>query len=382
MRSLILTLVYLCKDTLHRWLTRLSSPLARILVVFFLSLCALFFLGSYVITTKTIQDRIREQGADSINMYARSENPNASFPSESEITKVLAVESWCSRNIGYLSNDALLRTIAIITYDHNRNSQYYPLMVKGLPTLLVTPDLKVPQGFRNVETRGHRLTVHVRHLPAEHPLMRSNSGRVLLVSPKTALTFSDAKRIKSAPMQIVLRTQDETLSLEKLQQMEAYLRNYVKLEDIKGQINSAIPLIKNLNVYLSNQGQARAGFSLGIAVIVGILLTALASMEYRQNEYIYTLMKSFGIRPILLAGTFIVENIVLVAISFIAAIYTFMEGQKVVFTQFFKQGKHLLTLEEIMSEVQLIGAALLVCVLISAIPIFVAVNREIGRVLK
>lgn len=30
-----------------------------------------------------------------------------------------------------------------------------------------------------------------------------------------------------------------------------------------------------------------------IMVIVGILLIALASMESRQNEYVYTLMKSF-----------------------------------------------------------------------------------------
>ena len=41
MKSLILTILYLAKDTLHRWCARISSPVARVLVVFFLTLAAL-----------------------------------------------------------------------------------------------------------------------------------------------------------------------------------------------------------------------------------------------------------------------------------------------------------------------------------------------------
>lgn len=46
MKSLILTCLYLFKDTLHRWKERPASPLSRILVAFFLSLCALSFLAN------------------------------------------------------------------------------------------------------------------------------------------------------------------------------------------------------------------------------------------------------------------------------------------------------------------------------------------------
>ncbi len=381
MRSLILTLLYLAKDTLHRWLTRLSSPVARVLVVFFLSLCALFFLGSYVISTKVIEERIRKQGADTVSLFARGKDPKTKFPSAQQVQDNLQVESWSSRSISYIS-DPKLRSVPLITYDFNRSAQYYPLMVKGKPTLLCTPALGVRAGFRAFEIRGHRLTVHVRHLPEDHPLMRMNAGRIIIVSPKMAESFGDARQLQNAAFQIMLRDNAEDLKLEQLQRMERYLKSFAQLEELQGQVQSAIPLIKDLNVITSNQGQARAAFSLGIAVIVGILLTALASMEYRQNEYIYTLMKSFGIRPILLAGTFIVENIFLVAVSFVAAIVTFMEIQKIVLTQFFRLGKHRLTLDEVMPEIELIGMALLACVLISAIPIFIAINREIGRVLK
>ncbi len=376
-----MTLLYLAKDTLHRWLTRISSPLARILVVFFLSLCALFFLGSYVISSKVLHERIRKQGADTVSMYVRSQNPKLDFPSREQVKQAIEVDSWCSRSIGYVM-DPKLRTVALLTYDYNRSRQYYPLLANGKPTMLCSPELGLKAGFRSLEIRGHRVTLHVRHLPEDHPLMRLNNGRVILISPKMAEAFAEERQLRTAPFQIMLKVTDEELKLEKLLRMERYLKSFAQLEGVQGQTQSAIPLIKDLQVINSNQGQARAGFSLGIAVIVGILLTALASMEYRQNEYIYTLMKSFGIRPILLAGTFILENVFLVAISFSAAIYAFMEAQRIVLTQFFRLGKHRLTMEELLPEIQLIGVSLLVCVLFSSIPIFIAVNRQIGRVLK
>lgn len=59
-----------------------------------------------------------------------------------------------------------------------------------------------------------------------------------------------------------------------------------------------------------------------------------------------------------------------------------MRLQGLMAEQFFKMGQYSLTLQEIMPEIQLIAAALFLCVLVSGLPILVAANREIGRVLK
>ena len=69
MKSLILTCLYLFKDTLHRWKERPASPLSRILVAFFLSLCALSFLANYVLSAKMLHDEIRKNGADLIIVF-------------------------------------------------------------------------------------------------------------------------------------------------------------------------------------------------------------------------------------------------------------------------------------------------------------------------
>ena len=128
--------------------------------------------------------------------------------------------------------------------------------------------------------------------------------------------------------------------------------------------------------------ECRTGFSIGIAVIVGILLIALASMEFRQNEYVYTLMKSFGVRPALLVLTFIVENIFLIGISYAGAVWAFMKTQKIVLGEFFKLGDAVLTYADIRQDLWLLGVSLLICVLLSSVPVAFSAYRPIGKVLK
>lgn len=99
MKSLILTFLYLAKDTLHRWLTRLSSPLARVLVVFFLSLCALCFLGSYVISTKVVRDRIVTRGGDLVytTVFAQGDVPPPSPPAPNSTRASPQTPTVCGR---------------------------------------------------------------------------------------------------------------------------------------------------------------------------------------------------------------------------------------------------------------------------------------------
>jgi hypothetical protein len=164
--------------------------------------------------------------------------------------------------------------------------------------------------------------------------------------------------------------------------VQSTLSNLSRLDGSFSTVIGSADSLEKLDIILGNQAECRAGFSIGIAVIVGILLTALASMEFRQNEYVYTLMKSFGVNPFLLVLTFIGENLVLVGMAFVASIIFFLQTQKIVLGEFFKLRNAILTYSEIEPEVALLGGALIICVLISTIPIAVSAYREIGRVLK
>lgn len=383
MISLILTILYLAKDTVHRWFTRASSPLARVLVVFFLSLCALCFLGSYVISAKAIRDKIRGRGGDLVAAFYAlpPESSGASLPSRKETLELLGADSVAIIPAGNVQV-AERKHLPVVTYDFRRAGQFMPLLAPGGGPVVLCPESAAvyPPGPLDVTLRGeeHSTTVLVRHLPAEHLLMRLQPGGVMLVPPEMALQESAARGTRYHRMMLQVK---ELENAESLNRVCRYLNKLKQLEGWEGSVSSAAELLEEMDIILGNQNQCRAAFCLGIMVIVGILLTALAGMEYRQNEFIYTLMKSFGINPLLLVCNFIVENLVLVAASFAGAVTVFMKAQKVIVAQF-KLGQYSLSLEEIMPEIRLISLTLLLCILVSAIPIMVAANRQIGRVLK
>ena len=381
MISLILTILYLAKDTVHRWFTRASSPLARVLVVFFLSLCALCFLGSYVISAKAIRDKIRARGGDLVAAFFMlpKDSSGAFLPTRQETLQHLGADSVVIIPAGNAEVDER-RYIPMITYDFRRAGQFMPMLSPGGgPTLLCPAENPpYPAGPLDVSVQDNSFTVMVRHLPGDHMLMRLQPGGVLLVPPEQLEYVNQGRNMRY--LRMLLQVQ-ELENAESLNRVCRYLETLKRLEGLEGSVSSAAGLLEEMDIILSNQTQCRATFCLGIVFIVGILLTALAGMEYRQNEFIYTLMKSFGINPLLLVASFIVENLVLVAVSFGAAVLVFMKAQRVIVAQF-KLGQYSLTIEEIMPEIQLISATLLLCVLVSAIPITVAANRQIGRVLK
>ena len=381
MISLILTVLYLAKDTVHRWFTRASSPLARVLVVFFLSLCALCFLGSYVISAKAIRDKIRARGGDLVAAFFMlpQDNTGTFLPTRQETLQHLGADSVVIIPAGNAEVDER-RYIPMITYDFRRAGQFMPMLSPGGgPTLLCPAENPpYPAGPLDIRVQDNSFTVMVRHLPGDHMLMRLQPGGVLLVPPEQLEYVNQGRNMRY--LRMLLQVQ-ELENAESLNRVCRYLETLKRLEGLEGSVSSAAGLLEEMDIILSNQTQCRATFCLGIVFIVGILLTALAGMEYRQNEFIYTLMKSFGINPLLLVASFIVENLVLVAVSFGAAILVFMKAQRVIVAQF-KLGQYSLTIEEIMPEIQLISATLLLCVLVSAIPITVAANRQIGRVLK
>lgn len=379
MKSLILTSLYLAKDTIHRWFSRVSSPLARVLVVYFLGLCALCSLGSYALATKIVRDKIISRGGDLVlvNVSPSRETERAHLPTAAELEELLDIETYELITVGSARLQNGLHT-PVYTFDFDRMGQYLPLMASsGGPTLLQTSEGTLPPGPADVEFQGEPSTVFVRILPENHLLMRLIHSRGIIVQadslPENSMHHSFVRLVARVRH---LENTDSILRVER------YFKNLIRLEQANGNVISASRLLEELDTVLSKQTLCRMAFCLGISCIVGILLTALAGMEYRQNEYIYTLMKSFGIHPIMLVGAFIVENVLIVGASFAAAVATFMHFQKIIVTQLLKLGDYSLSLEEILPEIHIISITLGVCILISSIPIIIAAHRDIGRVLK
>ncbi len=380
MKSLILTVLYLAKDTLHRWKTRVSSPLARVLVVFFLSVCSLCFMANYVLTTKKVFDDIARAGADTarISVMPLGRSQPLCVPDDvSFLEKAFDCDAMILWNSGF-SVQVNKKLYSVMCYRIPEIARLAPLLPeRGNAVLLLPKDVEKELGEApvTVSVEGRHIDVPCRRMPEDHILQRVYPYGVVLVDASSSL-------IRRHAQGALLILKQKSMNYRGMKRIETYFQDFFKLEHVSPIVMTSAHLLRKMEIVQGNQQQCRAGFTIGIAVIVGILLTALASMEYRQNEYIYTLMKSFGIRPVMLVGVFIVENLLLVAVSLAAAVQFFMIAQTVVLREFFKLEQYRLTLEEIVPDVTLLGATLVLCVFVSAIPIVCAVRREIGRVLQ
>lgn len=379
MKSLILTSLYLLKDTLHRWCSRISSPLARVLVVFFLTLAALSGMGSYAISAKILIDKISTNGGNTVvvSSFSTKEQPTV-FPNDKELSELLGTESFSLHSLGSCT-DENGSSIPIYTYDFQRAGQIMPLVNEnGVPTILINAKHHFYERPHIVTLNREKIYAVSKKIPEGHLLNRIIGTKGLIIHPDQ---LPMGKSLADASPILVVRINNPE-SAEDARNVIKYFTNYTRLEGKSPNIISAVDIFDDLQTALEKQHQCRIAFCLGISVIVGILLTALAGIEYRQNEYIYTLMKSFGIHPNLLVGAFIMENFVLVIGSAAAALYVFMESQQFIITNLLRLGNYYITMPEIMTEIRLIAITLGICIFISAIPVYIAAHRQIGKVLK
>lgn len=381
MKSLILTSLYLIKDTLHRWKERPASPLSRVLVAFFLSLCALSFLANYVLSAKMLHQEIRRNGADLVMVYDSVGEEN--FDKQRLIQQELPKQFDC--DVITLKSPqvsgAKVGNVFVTIMEYNMESCYF-LRDLGIdtaePILLFNPQFsRLTEGPCQLEIGDFSFSVRAKKLPDYHMLGRMFQQGVVLVSEGT---FSTGEVPKIQSYRYVIRVKEMTA--ENIRNIEDVLTRITNYDEGTTMVQTYVSLLNRLEILMNNQLECRTGFCLGIACVVGILLTALASMEFRQNEYVYTLMKSFGVRPILLVFTFIFENIFLISASFVAAVFSFMQCQKIVLGEFFKLGNSVLTFVDIEQDLMLLAISLLLCVLLSSIPVAFSAYRPIGKVLK
>lgn len=381
MKSLILTCLYLVKDTLHRWKERPASPLSRVLVAFFLSLCALSFLANYVLSAKMLQDEIRKNGADLIIVFdtIKDGDPSKKDLLQHELPALYRCDVL-ALNDSRVGGARMGKTVLpVLEYSMESCSLLADLGLEDVATVLLYNPNRSPlhPGPCEVSIADFVFSLNASPLPENHLLCRLYPFGVILAPEGTFSAGLDA------PMEncrYVIRVHEMTA--ENIRNIEEALNNIVRYDGSMTMVQTHVRLLDRLEVLMGNQMECRTGFSLGIAVIVGILLTALASMEFRQNEYVYTLMKSFGVRPLMLIMAFIVENMFLIGVSFAGAILAFMKSQKIVLGEFFKLGNSVLTYVDIQQDLWLLGISLVVCVLLSSIPVACSACRPIGKVLK
>lgn len=373
MKASLLILLYLARDTLCRWLMRISSPLSRMLVVFFLSFCGLVFLAGYVISLKVLRGRIQENGGDLVVATDYVSGQKSMAPRGREVLPPAVGGDRC-----YLFRDAFAFAKAD---NHLYTLAEYPLSLT-VPLAGASPLRLLPvspcEGELPVEVAldGHKLPATT--LPENKAafLRRVYPGGAVFIPPDTLPQIWAGGYIRRHVVQV------GEVSVQNLTRWESLLRLLSQLDQTNSNVLSGAGMMDSLQQLEGSQQCFRLGATLGISVIICCLLTSISTLEYRQNEYVYALIGSFGISRALLLGTFLAENTVLTALGFCAALAALQGVLPYITHVLYRSPQTLLELAELREDITLFCLAFLVCIAVSGLPILAAVRKPIGNVLK
>lgn len=356
---------------------RISSPLARLSVVLFLSFCGLIFLSSYVISVKVLRERIRNSGADLliISEYVRGD-------------KALAERGDCIISQRPEDYDFYYLRESFASAKHNQQFltmvEYPPVMTALLPTATQQNGLYLlpPRADNNyrgpaeVDIEEHRTTAQCL-TDADVPLLRKLYPGGALFLPTGSLPFIwQNGYINKYILQIKQAT------VERVEVWEHMLKQLSRLDKTHMNLLSSTPLLRELKQLESIQYRFRVWVTIGISIIICLLLTSVSSLEFRQSQYVYALIGSFGISRALLYLSYIGENIVLVAMGFTGALAGLWGVRHYITETLYKSPGISLTLWELEDDIRTFLLAFGICVIVSSVPILCAILRPIGKVLK
>lgn len=373
----LLILPYLIRDTLHRWFIRLSSPLSRLCVVFFLSLCGLVFLSSYVISIKMLKERIRQNGADLI-IGTHMEVPPHALPERHPDLIPQSVD----QHRYYHFREAFVRAehngqgIAVVEYPTQLTASFPQARDQANATYLLP---RVPDTYRGpTDTTIEHYTITAQSLADNDvPILRKLYPRGAVLVPTGCFEHLwNNGYLNKHVIQLTNITPDMVNFWTKT------LQNISTLDKMDMGIISSAGLLKELDNMEQLQKKLRIGVTLGISSIICMLLICVSSMEFRQNEFIYALIGSFGVGRFLLYLMFIAENTVLVALGFSGALAGIWNIRSFITEKLYKAPDIALNLTELQTEIHIFLLAFVACILISSIPILFAIAKPIGNILK
>lgn len=376
--SFLLSIFCLGKDMLNRWKTHFSGALARVCVVFLLTITALIVLSSFVVSEKVVAKEVARTGG---NVVVAQE----SFFGDPVAEDVLP-RAWIVPPAG--TRQAVFDEVFVFA---KVRTETYPIILYDISGTRFFPEIKyAPHGIfflpkQGIETEAF-LDWELAGFPFSAKVLSGDGRETLSAVYATGAVFVPASsfaRLKENGFTRRTIFEAEKADSVIIRQIETALRERICLDERQAFVRSSLKFLERLERIRADQEMWRLAIPLGIVFIIGILLISISSVEFRHNEYVYALMNSFGVNRILLVASFIVENAILVFAAFFLAIFTFFRCLPLLIKEAFKIGGNV-TLEaaELSSDFNIIAGSLGVCIVISVIPVAASAFREIGKVLK
>ena len=377
MRSLILTLSYLLKDTWLRWFEQPGSVLARVLVTVVMTALSMVLLVSLSLQIQRLEQQVESFGLDNViviesirqNQVEHNLLQNR-FDYLKQWGEVVTIEKL--PNIAYGGG----KRVNVMAYGESALPSLSTYLNKGHNYFLLTKDY--PQGaLIDFEVDGQYLKAVC--LEPDSSLEETLPANLLFVPLEgfrhlTENGFSRMTYLQKSPEGPSLK--EITTSIER-----------VVATDRSGdvEVRSALSITERLQSMREQLNKSTIWLSLALGGALALIYGTLSLLEFRQSMYISALLNSFGANKAILFIRTLLENLVIANITAIAVIYALSKNHDSIVELLKLHGNYT---PEFLNTVYWGDETLWLVIFInigvalSCIPVMLAMRKQVGLVLS
>lgn len=318
---------YLWRNTCRRWFESPISPLSKVLLVVVLSFFAVAILALFKGVEKEIAERLARRDLNSVTvtefvsgreattrlrqslseerMWSKRYDPTRFR----QIWRAVASAEWGESRVGIFSfvDEALFTEIA--------NS---PAEIPTAKLLLRDPGSNAEEVYQEVvKINERKLSLRIGEMPDWMKLQFDDES--VIVGPMALMrgllengyvTYSVA----------------ELDSLEEVLRYESEVRAFHRSEGNRVEVVSAANILRDLELLQTIQGKVRVALVSGCGFVLAVVMASMAWLEFRDDQYVLALLRSFGTPRAWLLVHSLWENVLLVSagIALIPVIWRFL----------------------------------------------------------
>lgn len=374
---------YLWRNSLRRWIENPASPLTKFLVPFLFGLLALLVFGLMRGVEAELQAQLTRADLRAIHISEAVMTGDARSRYYDALESPAPWGEWCETSDLFLQapisgSSRFFERMPLIGYIDPPSFISLPETAAGEPRpVLILTSRTFPQQILDqadyVEVaQSYRLPARLAPMPPQFASIFQTQAVALVPAEMLELPLTKYH----TRLQILIPKPGISP-----QRLESIIRTFSEAEKHDLRIYSSQAVLAHLEEFNRRQKLARVLLGLGIAVILSLVLGSLSLLEFRQELYLFALLRSFGVRPTYLWIHYLMETALITYLGGFTA-YWIARGPLAAMIGRYQSDDRLqvpLSMNLIgQSDLLMIGFALTAGILLSALPLIPGLGKPAG----
>lgn len=378
MKSSTLIASYLWRDTWKRWREQPASPLARLFVTVSLVTVATIILVGFDLAERSLRERLANFGLDTLLVRRTITTGSPDFVRRGEGADVLAALENYGQEVRFKQLFVRAQTEwqanGVIVFSYSQKALVYlaGLTAPRTSVIYLSEVLPPDTELRTQVGRRSLIATVVRPQGWLHAL----SSEDMLLVPQGWLP--DEEQLGWLETTVFQRA----VSAPPMEKIVAAVNLLAAANrQMPPQIQSAIPLLRELDELKSRRLQWQGVLAALLGAVVALVYGAIAWLEFQQNLFVGALLRSFGVPSRFLYLAHWMENLVLANVAALTAVMLVLRLHATIFGPL-----RVANLSSGHADFSFSMLSVLVWVnlgaLLSSLPVAFGLQRQVGEVLN